>query len=330
MQVGRSLKFRTLAGWFDLSSRALLSTLLAVSILLSLTVPVVAQSSNWVSVTSVRDLTGNATLQPGQALLVGHAYNMTIRVSVPFNQTSSKFDVSLNGFMLPQGAQFWYVESPHYGGYEPSNFTAGLRTVSFKQVQGTLSLSTLFSIPVNLTLQRAGPLTLHVPLDNFSVIDVTVTGGASVGSVAMTVEDETISTYLTTYQSKSTLIPTGQINSAYSQFVNGVLNASQALYKIGLADEATSLLNVLNPSAFPAPPNSTFFYALLGAAVVLVIIVIALFVVMLRGRGKSQYTSAVTNEIQKELASLEVTASKYDKSLADRLKALRDRLSEAS
>lgn len=313
-----------------MSFRNLFATFLAVSILVSMAVPVAAQSSNWVSVTSVRDLTGNATLQPGQALLVGHAYNMTIRVSVPFNQTNSRFQVSLNGFMLPQGAQFWYVETPHYGGYTPSNFTAGLRTVSFKQVQGSLSLSTIFLVPVNLTLQQAGPLTLHLPLDNYSIIAVTVTGGASVGSVAMTVEDETISTYLNTYQSKSTLISTGQIDSAYSQLVNGVLNASQGLYKIGLADRATSLLNVLAPSAFPAPPNPTLFYALLGATVLLAIIVIALFVVMLRGRGKSQYTSAVANEIQKELASLEVTASKYDKSLADRLKALRDRLSEAS
>ena len=255
---------------------------------------------------------------------------MTIKVEVPFNQTNSRFQVSLNGFMLPNGPQFWYLKSPNYKGYDPNNFTAGMHTVSFKQVQGTLALSAIFMIPVNLTIQHAGTLSLHFPLENFSVVEVTVTGGASVGSIAMTVEDETITTYLTTYQAKSTLISSGQVDQSYAKFVEGVLNMSQALYSMGLADRATSLLNVLNPSSFPAPPNPTLFYGFLAATVVLVIVVIALLVLMMRGRGKSQFAVSIANEVQKELATLEVTASKYDKNLADRLKALRDRLSEAS
>lgn len=319
-----------MAGRLELSPRSLAASLVAVVIVLSLSASVVAQSSNWASVTSVQDLTGNATLQPGQPLLAGHAYNMTIKVSVPFNQTNSRFQVSLDGFMLSQGPQFWYLKTPSYGGYDANNFTAGMHTVSFKQVQGTFSLSTIFLIPVNLTIQRAGSLTLHFPLDNYSMIGVTVTGGAKVGSVAMTVEDESIRTYLTTYQAKSTLISSGQVDKAYAQFVEGVLNMSKVLYSMGFADRATSLLNILNPSSFPAPPNPTFFNALLAATAVLVIIVVILLVVMLRGRGKSQYALSVANDVQKELATLEVTAAKYDKSLADRLKALRDRLSETS
>ena len=313
-----------------MSSKALGAVLVAFAIVISFSLPVAAQSSNWASVVSTQDLTGNATLQPGQPLLAGHAYNMTIKVAVPFNQTNSKFRVSLDGFMLKQGPQFWYLRSTTYGGYDPNNFTAGEHTVSFRQVQGSLELSALFSIPVNLTIQKAGSLSLHFPLSNYSMIKVTVTGGASVGSLTATIEDETIRTYLTTYQAKSTLISSGQIDSSYAPFVNGVLNMSQTLYSMGLADRAASLLNVVTPSTFPAPPNPTLFYSLLGATVVLVLIVIVLLVAMLRGRGKSQFTSSVANDVQKELATLEVTAAKYDKSLADRLKALRDRLSEAS
>jgi hypothetical protein len=313
-----------------LYTRSLAASLVAIAILLSLAAPATAQSVNWVSATSVQDLTGNATLQPGQPLLAGHAYNLTIKVSVPFNQTNSRFEVSLNGFLLQQGPQFWYLRSANYGGYDPNNFTAGLHSVSFKQVQGTLALSSIFTIPVNLTIQRAGSLSLHFPLDNYSIIGVTVTGGASVGSLAMTVEDETIRTYLTTYQAKSTLISSGQMDPSYATFVDGVLNMSQVLYSMGLADRATTLLNVLNPSFFPAPPNSTFFDALLGATVVLVVMVIVLLFVMMRGRGKSQFVVSIANDVQKELATLEVTATKYDKNLADRLKALRDKLSEAS
>jgi hypothetical protein len=330
MTTRLSLKFGTLSGSMNLPRNSVIAALVALVIVLSLATPAFAQSSNWVTVTSVQDLTGNATLQAGQPLLAGHAYNMTIKVAVPFNQTNSRFQVSLNGFLLSQGAQFWYVKSPHYAGYDPSNFTAGLRGVSFKQVQGDLALSGVFQIPVNLTLQKAGSLTLHFPLVDFPVISVTVTGGAAVGNVTMTVQDETIRTYLTTYQQKATLISTGQIDSSYSQFVNGVLNMSQTLYAMGFADRATTLLNILTPSAFPAPPNPTFFNGLLIGVVVLAILVVLLLVLMVRGRGKSQYSSSIANEIQKELATLEVTASKYDKNLADRLKALRDKLSETS
>ena len=313
----------------DLRSRSISALLVMFAIVFSAVAPVAAQSSSWASVTSVRDLTGNSNLQSGQALIAGDAYNMTIKVTVPNTQTNSKFQVSLDGFMLPKGPQFWYLNTPSYNGYDPNNFTAGMHAVSFNQVQGTLSLSVLFVVPVNMTIQHAGSLQLHFPLSNYKVIDVTVPG-SSVGSVTETIEDQTISTYLSTYQAKSTLVSSGQVDRAYSQFVAGVLNSSKVLYNMGFAELATSLLNIVTPSTFPAPPNSTLLMALMAAAAVLAILTVVFLVMALRGRGKSQYIASVDGDMGKELATLEVTASKYDKSLADRLKALRDKLSETS
>jgi hypothetical protein len=53
-------------------------------------------------------------------------------------------------------------------------------------------------------------------------------------------------------------------------------------------------------------------------------------VLTLRSRGRSGYSSSLIGEVQKDLAVLEVTAAKYDRAMADKLKSLRAKLSDTS
>ncbi len=285
-------------------------------------------ATSWASVTSIHDLTGGTAVQSGQPLIAGHSYNITFLIAVPFNQTSSQFQVSLNPQLQQQGAQYWYVLTPGYSGYDSSSFTAGDKTVSFTQIQGQLTLSAEFQIPVNLTLKSASGLVLHFPQNDFQLITVSVSGGSVAGNVSLNVQDQTIETYLNTYQSDSRLISSGTIDKSYSSFVDNILNQSQSLYSSGLVSQATSLLGVLTSSTFPAPSNSST-ETYLGAGLVVVVIIAVVFAVMaLRKRGQSSVSSSVVADVQKELAMLEVTASRYDKNLAERLKALRERLND--
>jgi len=303
-------------------------TLIALAMVSS--IPASAATS-WASVSVVHDLTGGTTVQPGQALIAGHAYNVTFSIAVPFNQTNSLFQVAINQQMQQQGAQYWFVQTPSYAGYDSSNFTAGDKTVSFNQIQGQLVLSVEFQVPVNLTVKNADGVTLHFPQNNFQLVTVSVSGGSQVGNVTLPVQDQTIETYLNTYQQDSTLISSGKIASSYSPFVNGVLNQSESLYTAGLVSQATGLLSVLTTTAFPAPPtaNSTSTYLAVGLVVVIVIAI--LFAVLaVRRRGQSGVASSVVSDVQKELAMLEVTATRYDKNLAERMKALRERLNDAT
>jgi len=287
-------------------------------------------ATSWASVASIHDLTGGTAVQIGQPLIAGHSYNVTISIAIPFNQTSSQFQVSLNQKLQSQGAQFWYVQTSGYAGYNESGFTAGDKTVSFSQFQGQLVLSTEFQIPVSLTTQNASGLILHFPQDNFQLITVSVSGGSQVGNITLPVQDQTTETYLNTYQQDSTLISSGKIATSYSSFVNNILAQSQSMYNAGLAVQATSLLGVLTASSFPAPPNnSTATY--LGVGLVVVVVIAVVFALMaLRRRGQSGMASTVITDVQKELAMLEVTATRYDKSLAERMKALRERLNDAT
>ncbi len=288
-------------------------------------------ASGWATLTSVHDLTGGTSVSAGQPLIAGHAYNVTLSISVPFNETNSQFQVSLNPAMGAQTGQFWYVQTPGYAGYNASAFTAGDKTVSFSQVQGQLVVSTEFQIPVNLTMRNASGVLLDIPQNSFQLVTVSVSGGSSqVGNITLSVQDQNIVTYLNTYQQDSTLVSSGKIDKAYSSIVNNILSQSQALYSAGLATQATSLLGTLTSSTFPAPPNnSTSTY--LGIALVVVVIIAIVFALMaVRRRGQSGSASTVITDVQRELAMLEVTATRYDKSMAEKIKALREKLNDAT
>jgi hypothetical protein len=297
--------------------------------------------TGWVSSATVQDLTGNSALVNGQALLAGHSYNLTLQIVVPNTSISTKtFQVSLNNRLGPSTAGQsvdWVVHNPSYVGYNRTLFNGGDPTVSFEYMQGTVRVSAYFEIPQNFTIPVAkyssasgnGTITLHFPQQNVVLASVVPFGSTGTGAFAATVEDQDIQAYNNAASQSSSLIPSGQIPSTYSSLVNSILSQASALNKLGLPTNGTALLGVITPSAFPKPPSSslqTDLLAGLGASVVLVIV---LLVVAIRSRGKSGYASGVINDVQKDLAVLEVTAAKYDRSMADKLKALRDKLSES-
>jgi len=299
-------------------------------------------ANGWVSSGAIQDLTGNANLATGEALIAGHSYNMTLQISVPNTSTSTpQFQVSLNPRFGPATtgqSVYWVVHNPSYSGYNRTAFTGGSKTVAFNYVQGTVKLSAYFQVPVNFTIPIAnyatpsgnGSLTLHLPQNNVIFVSVVPVGSTSSGSFLASVEDQTIQTYLTNYNQTADLVPSGKISSTYSSLVNSILSEAQALNKLGLPSNGTALLYAIVPSAFPVPPSGSLTTYLLVGLAGAVVVVILLAVLMLRSRGKSGYSVGIINDVQKELAVLEVTAAKYDKAMADKLKSLRDKLSESS
>jgi hypothetical protein len=298
-------------------------------------------SNGWVTSGSVYDLTGNANLTQGQALVTGHDYNMTLKVTVPNTSTSTpQFQVSLNTLLNQTTKQsvIWALHTSAYPGYNRTIFNPGLKTVTFNYVQGTLRLSAYFKVPGNFTIPLAkystpsgnGSITLHIPQNNVIFVSVVPVGSTSTGYFSASVQDQTIQAYLNQYNQTANMVPSGKIPSAYSSLVSSIINESQALNKIGLPDQGTTLLGALIPSAFPTPPNSSLqTYLLIGLAVA-VILVVLLAVMMMRSRGRSGYSTSLIGEVQKDLAVLEVTAAKYDRAMADKLKSLRAKLSDTS
>jgi len=297
-------------------------------------------TSGWVSSATVSDLTGNAPVAANQAFLAGHSYNVTLQIKVPITQSGVSFTVSvLSNLTQVQGqSQFFVVKTPNYPGYNRTAFTGGAKVVTFGQVLGTLGLSAYFQIPTTFTNQSAsyafptGKATRFADLTQSvaALISVVPIGGSEAGSFSATVQDQTIQHYLVLYNQTSGLVSSGKISSTYAPLVNSVLAEAQVLYALGYPEEGINVLNTITPSAFPVPPNNSLTTYLIGGLGLTAVIIVLLAVLMVRSRGKSGYSSGIVGEVSRELAVLEVTAAKYDKNMADRLKALRDKLGETS
>lgn len=310
-----------------------LSLLLVLS-LAFLAIPAHAATTNWVSAYSVHDFTGNVDVAAGQPLLAGHNYNVTITLEVPFTQSISNFTVFLDPSMTLSGSQYWYVLTPGYAGYSPASFTPGSPAVIFTQVQGEVTLSAVFTIPATFTTQVLNnsegiPFSLRFAKPSFDLITAFVTGGSRVANYSITISDDAIQSYLNTYSQKSNLISSGQIDPAYTSVVNRLLAQAQTIYTSGLPVTATDLLNTLSPQNFPAPPSTTVSTLLLVSTVVLALVAFLLALMWVRTRSRRGFAGSIVSDAQKELASLEVTAGKYDKALAERLKKLKEQLGDA-
>jgi len=320
--------------------------LLAV-VALSSTTAVFAQSqtgwtpSGWVSSATISDLTGNTPLAQNQALVAGHSYNTTLTIVVPNTSTSTKtFQVSVNPKFLPAANQliFWAMHTANYPGYNMTGFASGTKTVTFNYDQGTFRLSAYFQVPVNFTNPSTTYVTpsgnvsqsIHLTQNNVVIASVVPVGSTSSGFFTTSVSDQTIQTYLTDYNQTASLVPSGKISQTYSPLVSSILSEAQALYKLGFPDQGTTLLGSITSSAFPVPPSGSLQTYLLVGLAAAVVVVILLAVMTLRSRGKSGYSVGIINDVQKDLAVLEVTAAKYDKAMADKLKSIRDKLSESS
>jgi len=287
-----------------------------------------AAQTNWVSLISVSDKTSNTPVPVGQSLLAGHSYNVTIQVDVPFTQAGSGFTLKLNDAMTISGTQYWYLLTKNYGGYDSNTFTPGERSITFKQTSGKINLAVLFSVPIDITVQQALGVTYRFLKPDFQLILVTVTGGSTVGFQKFNISDSSIENYLKTAEQKSNLISAGQVDKAYSALISGVMAQADVVYKLGLPEKATDILNVLSVTNLPAPPNNSMQTILMGAAGLFAVVAIAMFLMYSRVNSKASMRSSTINDARNELAGLEVTAARYDESLANELKRLKEKLGE--
>jgi len=305
-------------------------TLILVSLVLTLvTLPCVqAADTNWITLNSVYDLTDNVTLQDSQPLTAGHGYNVTFTVDIPYTQSQSEFQVSLNSEMSQKATQFWYLVSS-YSGYDATKFTAGLRTISFNQVQGQLVLTAVFLVPADYTISPAGSLSLHGLKSNIRIVEVKVTGGSIVGTLDRGISDEAIERYLGAYSEKSAYISQGKIDSSYSGLINGILSQAQSVYNMGLPDDALAIINTVNQSNFPAPPNNTMSLVLIVVVIVVAAVAGVAALMFMRTKARLGNVCSVVKEVQLELAAQEISAGQFDQKLAEKLAYLKNKIGEA-
>lgn len=306
----------------------MLATLLAACLGSSLFTVSGAQTG-WISLVSMQDKTSGTSVTVGKPLLAGHSYNLTIQVDVPFTQIGSNFNVVLDDSMTASGTQYWYLLTKNYLGYNSTTFKPGERSIRFTQVMGKIQLAVLFSVPATITVRQSLGDTYRFMQEDFPLLRVLVTGGSTVGVQSLNISDASIESYLTLVGQKSNLVPSGQIDRSYDSLVKGILAQADVVYRLGQPEKAADMLNLISTGNFPAPPSNSLQTILMGAVAVVAVAAVVGFLMFGRANSKASMKASAIDDARNELASLEVTAARYDESLASQLKKLRDKLEEA-
>ena len=310
-------------------SKSLMLTIVLATYLSSSLFTVSGAQASWISLVSIQDKTSNTSVAIGKPLLAGHSYNITIQVDVPFTQSGSHFDLVLDDSMTASGTQYWYLLTKNYLGYNSTTFKPGERSIRFTQVEGKIQLAVLFYVPATITVKQSLGETYRFMQEDFPLLRVLVTGGSTVGVQSLNISDASIENYLTTVNQKSNLVPLGTIDKSYDSLVKGVLTQADVVYRLGLPEKATDMLNIISTSNFPAPPSNSLQTLLMGAVALVAVAAVVGFLLFSRANSKASLKASAIDDARNELASLEVTAARYDESLASQLKRLRDKLEEA-
>jgi hypothetical protein len=287
-----------------------------------------ASQTNWVTLISLKDTTGNAGVLESQPLIAGHSYNATLEIDIPFNQTSSTFSVSLNNTMTSAGPQYWYLMTKNYRGLVPSLYTPSEKVIMFKQIEGKIKLAVIFSIPATITIEQAEGFTFRFIKNNYPLVIVKVSGGSIVGEYTPNISDSAIENYLALARQKANLIPNGLIDKSYTPILNSTLTQANAIYKMGMPEKAINILNIIDPSSFPVTPSYSLQMALIIGLIVIAIIAVVGFVMYTRANSKTALKTSIIDSTRNELADIEVTAARYDEALAGRLRNLREKIGE--
>ena len=125
------------------------------------------------------------------------------------------------------------------------------------------------------------------------------------------------------------MISAGQIDNSYESLVKGIIAQADVIYSLGLPEKATDILNVINTSNFPPPPNNSLQTILIGAVVLMAVAAVIGFIMFFRANSRAAMKQSEIDDTRNQLAGLEVTAARYDESFAGELKRLRDKLEEA-
>ena len=186
----------------------------------------------------------------------------------------------------------------------------------------------LFQVPAGITTLQVIGQTYRFMLKDYPLIQIHVTGGSSVGVLNFNVSDSSIENYLTTANQKSNMISSGQIDKSYNSLVMGILAQADVIYNLGLPEKATDILNLINASNFPPPPNNSLQTILFGVMALVAVIAILGFLMFFRANSKANMRQSTIDDTRNQLAGLEVTAARYDEALAGELKSLKDKLEE--
>jgi len=273
---------------------------------------------------------GSGQLTQNAPVLAGNEYRLSFRINVRQTVDNAALELRLSESILKKSMTvFWEIESvelPLTSEYNPTE-----RIIKFNHTQGVYMLSIVGEIDRTLTSTGAGVI-FHKPVD---LTLITLIGPAQTlyDEITVNVIDNRIDDYRRLRSQKEAELAQYRqtsVDPAYVQLYEKFLNIAISEAELGLVENAINLMNNLQVEAPPVETGPSwqeqYFLPAVGALAVLFILSAVLF---MRTRSRLGFVSMLVEDQIREMEALQSRMSRVDRSLAQRLQEINDRLKEA-
>lgn len=309
-------------------------------VLLTPAIPAQAQSLPWIEEYTLRNYsTGQTVLEwdsmtgdllQNAPILAGDEYIITFTLNVRQTVDNAVLELTLTSFMDKMSEEYyWDIETPAFP--ETDDFNPASRTINFHHIEGVYIISGVGRIATDTTVFTTEGVTLHRPI-NLTLVNLDGPIGTEYDHISINVIDSAIDDYRFLLGQKEAELQDyieRDVDPAYIQLYENFVALAEEEAGQGLVNSATNLLANLEVEAPPVLTGPSWMerYFLPAVGGLFVISVLGVFM-FIRTNSRLWFIKMIIEDQIREMEAIQSRASRIDRTLAQRLDEINDRLKE--
>ena len=309
-------------------------------VLLTPAIPAQAQSLPWIEDYTLRNYsTGQTVLEwdsvtgdllQNAPILAGDEYIITFTLHVRQTVDNAVLELTLTSFMDKMSEEYyWDIETPSFP--ETDDFNPASRTINLHHIEGVYVISGVGRIATDSTVFTTEGVTLHRPID-LTLVNLDGPIGTEYDLISINVIDSAIDDYRFLLGQKEAELQDyieRDVDPAYIQLYENFVALAEEEARVGLVNSATNLLVNLEVEAPPVQTGPSFmekyFIPVVGGLFVVSVLGVFMFI---RTNSRLGFIKMIIEDQIREMEAIQSRASRIDRTLAQRLDEINDRLKE--
>ncbi|MCK5670389.1 hypothetical protein KAI10_03320 [Candidatus Bathyarchaeota archaeon] len=309
-------------------------------VLLTPAIPAQAQSLPWIEDYTLRNYsTGQTVLEwdsvtgdllQNAPILAGDEYIVTFTLNVRQTVDNAVLELTLTSFMDKMSEEYyWDIETPSFP--ETDDFNPASRTINLHHIEGVYVISGVGRIATDSTVFTTEGVTLHRPID-LTLVNLDGPIGTEYDLISINVIDSAIDDYRFLLGQKEAELQDyieRDVDPAYIQLYENFVALAEEEARVGLVNSATNLLVNLEVEAPPVQTGPSFmekyFIPVVGGLFVVSVLGVFMFI---RTNSRLGFIKMIIEDQIREMEAIQSRASRIDRTLAQRLDEINDRLKE--
>jgi hypothetical protein len=309
-------------------------------VLLTPAIPAQAQSLPWIEEYTLKNYsTGQTVLEwdsvtgdllQNAPVLAGDEYIIKFTLNVRQTVDNAVLELTLTSFMDKMSEEYyWDIETPAFP--ETDDFNPASRTINFHHIEGVYVISGVGRIATDTTVFTTEGVTLHRPID-LTLVNLDGPIGTGYDLISINVIDSAIDDYRFLLGQKEAELQDyieRDVDPAYIQLYENFVALAEEEARVGLVNSATNLLVNLEVEAPPVQTGPSFmekyFIPVVGGLFVVSVLGVFMFI---RTNSRLGFIKMIIEDQIREMEAIQSRASRIDRTLAQRLDEINDRVKE--